>query len=199
MKWCSEKYEKVFYIIGNHESYNFSMKETLLFVKENLKKFDNIFFLEKGVIVELEDYKVVGCTLWTELDHQSAEYLNDTKMIENDNNPYIPISIADIRNMHKNDKKWIEDVLNELGEKVIVMTHHLPSEICVDDKYKNSKFKKGFVADIDDLTIRKSKLWIFGHTHCHKDIIINGKTRLYANPHGYKGEESNFVLETLTL
>lgn len=197
--WCSRNYIKVFYVIGNHESYGSIYSETLDHVRSIFSKnFKNVFLLEENVVCTLEDYKIVGCTLWTDIDHISSEYLNDTRMIEK--RAYVPIDVEFIRNLHKTDKEWLERILEDLkDEKVIVMTHHLPSKKCVDPKYKDSKYEKGFVAHVDNL-ISKSNLWIFGHTHSHIDFVDNN-TRLYANPLGYKEEhhQSNFKVESITL
>lgn len=182
MTWCNTHFSKVFYVLGNHESYGYMFEKTVAFVKESLKTLKNIILLEKGVVYDLENYKIVGCTLWTDIDDISAEYLNDTKMIFT-KNVYTPINTTFIKNIYNEDKAWLSQILTELkSDKVIVMTHHLPTKACVDPRFKNSKYEKGFVADVDDL-IKNAKCWIFGHTHCHVDFIIN-ETRLYANPLG---------------
>ena len=185
--WCSENYTTVFYVLGNHESYGHVYNETVEYVRKTLTAFQNVFLLEKGVEVDLEGYKVVGCTLWTDLDEFTAEFLNDTKMIL-EKKSYPPVNTAFIRNLHTIDKLWLSSVLDKLkGEKVIVMTHHLPTKSCVHPQFKNSKCERGFVAEVDDL-VDKACMWIFGHTHCHMDFQ-EGSTRFYANPLGYKHEK----------
>ena len=198
ISWCSKNYKAVFYVIGNHESYYYVYYDTVEYIKNAFKKFDNVTLLQKGVVVDLEGYKIVGCTLWTDIDEISAGFLNDTRCIL-EKKPY-PINTSFIRNLHNDDKAWLSTVLDELsGEKVIVMTHHLPTKSCVDPRYKNSNFEKGFVAAVDNL-VEKAKLWIFGHTHCHIDFI-EGSTRLYANPLGYINERfpSNFKSEAIII
>ena len=184
--WCSENYTTVFYVLGNHESYGHVYEDTVDYAKHICSSLKNVILLEKGVVADLEGFKVIGCTLWTDLDEISAEYLNDTKMIL-EKKPYPPVNTEFIRNLHNIDKTWLSTTLNELkDEKVIVMTHHLPTKSCVAPRFKNHKCERGFVAGVDDL-VPKAKLWIFGHTHCHIDLVENF-TRLYANPMGYKEE-----------
>lgn len=191
MGWCSQNFTKVFYISGNHEYYGSVFSETNEKIREFFKTFKNLVFLEEGVVNKLEEFTVIGCTLWTDLDEVSANFLNDTSMIKVQKHRYADSGF--IQSLHKKAKEWLADALSKCEkDKVIVMTHHLPSYKCIVPQYRNSPFNNGFVGDVESL-IPKSKLWIFGHTHSHVDMTING-TRVYANPRGYLSElnTSNF-------
>ena len=196
IEWCSQHYKRVFYITGNHEYYGSVFDSTNAKIREIFKTFHNVVLLEEGVIEKLEDFSVIGCTLWTDLDERSANFLNDTRMIEK--KPYVYIDVPFVQSLHKRSKEWLESALKRLEtEKVIVMTHHLPSNDCVVPQYQNNPYTNGFVGNVEQL-IPQSKLWIFGHTHSHVDTQIQG-TRVYANPRGYLSEldSSGFKIESI--
>ena len=200
IEWTSQNYKRVFYVIGNHESYGSVFETTNSKIRMFFQTFSNVVLLEEGVVEKLEEYTVVGCTLWTNLDEVSANFLNDTRMIEREKHKYI--DAAFVRDLHSKAKEWLAYVLEQPSidkEKTLVMTHHLPSYKCVVPQYFNSPFNNGFVGDVENL-IPKSKLWIFGHTHSHVDITIEG-TRVFANPRGYLSElkTSNFKVEAINI
>jgi len=191
ISWCCNNYKKVFYVLGNHEAYNSNISDIIISIKNIEKEKDNFIFLEKGVISELEGYKVIGCTLWSDINFQSFLFMNDCNYIKVDNEK---ITLNNILNYHKEDKKWLED---NIDYNTIVMTHHLPSYNLINEKWKNSIYNSGFASNCDEL-IYKSKLWIYGHTHIASDIIYDNITRCICNPYGYFNDDdkySNFSKE----
>ena len=171
--------------MGNHESYN----SDLINVKEILhnitKEKPNFIFLDVGVISNLENYKVIGCTLWSHPDRDGYLYMNDKNFIKiNDK----LINRKDIINLHKDHKKWIKD---NIDKNTIVMTHHLPSYNLIHQNFHNYEFEKynsAYASDCDDI-VKKAYLWIYGHTHKASDIILYN-TRCICNPHGYIYDEN---------
>ena len=74
----------------------------------------------------------------------------------------------------------------ERVEKVVVITHHAPSPICVRPWYRDSKVNSAFASYLDDVIKRyRPCLWIHGHTHDPVDERI-AATRIIANPHGFR-------------
>ena len=76
----------------------------------------------------------------------------------------------------------------------VVVTHHLPFERSLDERYKGSRSDVFFLNDmtqamrnVQDLP----KLWIHGHTHTNKDYDMAGM-RVVCNPSGYGDENPNF-------
>jgi len=104
--WCTDNYKKVFYIMGNHEAY----KTDLNLVKESLRKISeekkNFIFLEKGVISECEGYKVIGCTLWSDIESEAYYSMNDRNNIKINNQN---LERIDLIKMHKEDRELIEN------------------------------------------------------------------------------------------
>ena len=188
ISWCCDNYIKVFYVMGNHESYNCDM----IHIRESLSNISkeklNFIFLEKGIVSNIESYKVIGCTLWSHPDKEAFIYMNDRNFIKiNDKK----IKREDIINLHQQDKKWIN---NNVDKNTIVLTHHLPSFNLIHNDLQNNDFQKrntGYASDSDNL-LKKSKVWIFGHTHRYSDIILY-ETRCICNPHGYFNQDDKFT------
>lgn len=210
IKWCAANYSYVFYVLGNHESYGFSYEETIQYIRKVFNTTTpNCTLLENGIITQLEDYTVIGCTLWTDIDFSTAILMNDCKHILK---PYVSnlsphinkvhIDIQILREWYKRDKEWLETTLNTLqtdprrNKKIIVATHHLPSMKLIPPKFQNHhdmKYAKGFASNLDHI-IPLCNLWLFGHTHHHVDMPLD-TTRCYANPRGYPSETEGVAFE----
>lgn len=214
INWCNsqEKLSRIFYVLGNHESYNFSYEETIEYIRNIFSTMPKFTLLERNVITQLEDYTIIGCTLWSDIDFATALLMNDMRNIYQSKvnnlsqnkykyNPLekYPIDISTLQSWYKLDKEWLEITLNDLQsqssddkekqEKIIVATHHMPSMKLIPPKFQDShnmKYSRGFASNLDHL-IPLTNLWLFGHTHCHVDTMLD-KTRCYANPLGYPDE-----------
>jgi predicted phosphodiesterase len=183
--WCTDNYKKVFYIIGNHEAYD----SDLINVRESLKKISeekqNFIFLEKGVIAECEGYKVIGCTLWSDIESEAYYNMNDRYNIKIKGQN---LERIDLIKMHKEDRKWLEE---NVDNNTIVMTHHLPSYSLIHKDYRTEnfiKYESGYASNLDEI-IYNAALWIYGHTHKSSDIMFDGITRCICNPHGYHNDD----------
>lgn len=209
INWCEARYTRIFYVIGNHEYYGNSLAEIPDFIKTVFATKPKFTLLQSGVIASLEDYKVIGCTLWSDIDIGTALLINDIHNIYDScssNRKKQHISLDTLQNEYKKDKIWLETVLNDLqtqngSNKIIVATHHLPSMQLIPDKFQNPsdmKYARGFASNLDHI-IPYATIWLFGHTHCHVDKELN-KTRCYANPVGYPDEaDTGFKVESIDL
>lgn len=201
MSHMSSKYTKVFYLLGNHESYKYSMSDTITFIKEKLKSLSNVFYLEAGVTYELEDYTVVGCTLWSDIDFATALMMNDIHHIRTDD--YKRLTVDKLQEWHMHDKAWLDVILpivTEKTSKIIVATHHMPSMKLIHDKFQapsDMKYVRGFASPLDHL-VKYARVWLFGHTHAYTDMMLED-TRCYCNPMGYPGENTGFQIECIEL
>ena len=66
-----------------------------------------------------------------------------------------------------------------MGEKIVV-THHLPSNECNIDRFKNSELNQAFCVEksrfISENNIR---YWIYGHSHGNKEDFLKIKLLSY--------------------
>jgi Icc-related predicted phosphoesterase len=90
-KRCSFQFPHVVYIMGNHEHYDFDMRDTYDRLKFELAPFENIHLLEKETW-EHGDITFVGGTLWTNMNKEDSltkwhcgQRMNDFQLIKNSN------------------------------------------------------------------------------------------------------------------
>ena len=71
----------------------------------------------------------------------------------------------------------------------VVITHHTPSPKSVHPRYAGDALNAAFSSNLEHLMIgsKAPALWIHGHTHDSYDYVVNGCTRVVANPRGYTG------------
>ena len=172
----SKRWKNIIFTSGNHEHYHNSLLLGWNNIKAVASGYPNFHALNNEGF-ELEGVKIYGGTGWHKkpIDSTLDKFISDSHYIKD----WVP-SIY-----HSRDEFLIK--LKEFGQPDVVVTHHLPTDACVDRRFKNSLMNRFFVADFDVEGINP-KLWIFGHTHCGVDIKI-GNTRLVANPKGYPKEK----------
>lgn len=180
------KKQQVLYVHGNHDYYKSSIDKTIGVTKHAIKHFklDNIHHLSNDIFT-FNGQRILGTTLWFDEEvHAPTWGMSDFGQIEN--------SHIDI---YEANKKSVSFLTKEMKENDVVITHHLPSEICIAWEYRDSPLNPFFVHPLDNLIInRKPKLFHFGHTHVSFDDTL-GVTRLVCNPCGYYGYELNKYFE----
>ena len=184
---CRSKYDKVYYVMGNHEHYYSNFKETLQTLRDGIPKgitlLQNQSELYNGV-------HFVGATMWTDFRgsgvaiEEARTYMNDYHLIS---------GFTPEKAMEENDntKEWFGQCIPMLKKAPVVMiTHHPPSESSVKGRYTrmtpsySNKMDK-FIRDHPNITA-----WVHGHVHHNSDYMIN-QCRVMSNPMGYTGSEIN--------
>ena len=124
--------------------------------------------------------------------------MNDFQIIKNSNrksdNEWTSIWSAD--DAYEDHQKFMEFAKNELNNeddrKVVMVTHHCPSSICVPEKYQgDTMMNPGYISNLEDFILDHPKIrfWIAGHSHRRLDAMI-GSTNVLMNCRGYKNVES---------
>lgn len=81
----------------------------------------------------------------------------------------------------------IDDVCHRFHDKkIVVVTHHAPSEQSISAIYKNDHLNPAFASNLEDFILGypNIKLWCHGHIHTASDYKI-GECRVICNPRGY--------------
>jgi len=191
MNWCSENFEKIFVITGNHEYYNNDIEEVDGFLYKEFEKYENIFFLQCDKI-ENENTIILGCTLWSRKSHEKVyrsyvrNFINDYRKIKKGNNL---LSLNDTHNIFTNHFEWLCEEIRSIpkDKDIIIITHHLPTYKLINKKYlgKVIDTNSAFASGLDILfEFTNIKLWVCGHTHSSADKVFN-QTRVCINPCGY--------------
>jgi Icc-related predicted phosphoesterase len=196
MQECSKKYEKVIYVLGNHEYYHGTYEKTLAHAKDNVP--DNFQVLEQDNVTIGDTLFLCG-TLWTDMNRgdpltkQSLKYsMNDfmcVRTIRGGN--YVPFAPADAEAIHHNTLRYFKTVLDlpiNADKKVVVVTHHAPTGLSISPKFAGEFLMNGgFASRLDDFILDnpRIKLWIHGHTHTPFNYMVGDDTRVICNPRGY--------------
>jgi predicted MPP superfamily phosphohydrolase len=196
LQYVSSNWKKVFYVLGNHEFYNKRKTHSKLIYEYKLicAKYDNVYLLDRDII-ELEDYIVMGCTMWTSVDYTVSTTLNDFNQIMmykytdyGKRKACIDIEYRDM--LHECDKTWILENYDPY-KKTILLTHfpvtqHLTSH----EKYVGiTKSELDAYCNEIELKTHTYLSCIAGHTHygyLNKTPFEN--VWHIANPSGYPGE-----------
>lgn len=185
---CSEGFNKVFYVMGNHEHYGGTLQDSASILRDilpaNFTVLDNNSEYYRGV-------HFVGATLWADWAGRSKEMM---RIGESRMNDYATISYpmpgmdlkpADTLFEHDNTVYWFGQVLPTLRGKVVVVTHHAPSYRSISGDYVTSETIGAYASDLEDIIHKfKPDLWVHGHIHDTRDYVI-GETRIVCNPKGY--------------
>lgn len=196
-KNCCEQFEKVIYIMGNHEHYHNEFHETLHTLRKHLGYLPNLHILEREAITIAGTTFICG-TLWSDMNNEdpvTKEYMltrmNDFRIIRNGDSKFSP---NDAILEHRRMLKFIWDVVGE-GDYVVV-GHHSPSFKSVHKQYEKDKLMNGgYHSNLEEFITNRPqiKLWLHGHTHTAHDYMV-GETRVVCNPRGYAGYE--FIADT---
>ena len=76
-------------------------------------------------------------------------------------------------------------VAESTAERIVVVTHHLPTMAVVAPEHKGNLLNSAFATELGDfIADSRIDVWIFGHSHANIDATI-GNTRLVCNQLGY--------------
>ena len=208
IKECSKNYKNVFLLYGNHEFYSKLVKKpiykncTTMNQLENLVYPSNVYLLNnKSLFIDLEDnvykdncksdlIKIIGSTLWSDINLNVAHYLNDYYCIYTEAGLLTPNESIEL---FEKSKEYILMELNKDPIKTLLLTHHGTNDICNGTHYAESKIKSAFVTNITELfNFKHLHTCINGHTHASINEKIN-HIRFLANCYGYPNENKNIV------
>lgn len=191
MRDICEKYapKPVLWVHGNHEYYGTTRLNMLLLSHALEQKQSNLHFLDKRTVeltIGEEKRRFLGATLWYE--NKFPREWSDYSCIEG-------LSTW----LQEESDSACKFLTQQLRPDDIIVTHMLPSKQCVHPKWQSSFENCYFIRDMTDFIVaRAPKLWLYGHTHDHMDVMV-GKTRCVNNPRGYPHEnmpfDPNFVIE----
>lgn len=193
------KYDRVIYVLGNHEHYGGRFDKTYGYLTSVLPK--KIELLEKSY-TEVDDVVVIGATLWTDVNRGDPitgwtlkSSMNDYRVIQNfyaDKSLYYKLTPEATRDDHMRAKQYIADVANQFSDRpVVVVTHHSPSPQSIKAKYANDyHMNGGFGSNMEQFILDHPNIryWTHGHMHDTFEYPV-GQCTVLCNPRGYVGYE----------
>lgn len=97
------------------------------------------------------------------------------------------LSPEDCEEMFHRTVVCIDDVYRRFPDKkIVVVTHHAPSEQSISVVYRNDILNPAFASNLENFILDRPniKLWCHGHIHSASDYKI-GECRVICNPRGY--------------
>lgn len=183
----AEHFEKVFFVLGNHEYYGApEFREVEKFWAEADKKMPkNVHFLRAGYTHIYRDTMFLGDTLWTQV-------LDPVKRI------YFPLVMTDatvcpgltIERLNEQNLRAREEFANDLmvanvqGYKTFMLTHHMPTEAITTKQWRGNDWNCFFANAPGWAEELEVDYWHFGHTHDTINTLHEG-THYMCNPYGY--------------
>ena len=190
----------IVYVLGNHEFYGGDIDDNRAKLAEECEK-AGIHLLDPGTI-RIEEVRFIGATLWTdfELDgptRTAASHILASQGVSDftgaNRHRGRDFTTGESVERHRSDRAFIErelDRARRAGETAVVVSHHAPSPRCVRAWFQGDPFNPAFASNLDSLIERyEPALWIHGHMHDPVDERV-GKTRILANPAGYRHENN---------
>lgn len=213
-----EKFEKVFWLPGNHEyyfsKYRFDYEKG--FVENPIPSINNLYLIDNECIT-IGKTKIIFSTMWSKIQPENsleiASSVNDFYQIgvfDEVRGGKRKLRVSDFNQYHRTALEFIVAEVDkaktekEIGniEEIIVVTHHVPTLLEYPLKYIGSKINNAFVVDLTEyIETSDIDFWIHGHHHYNHDNFLIGKTKILTNQLGYvryneqQGFDWNNVIE----
>lgn len=198
--WIAENIpcEHRIYVPGNHEYYRYHYESANAFMVNKGKEL-GVHTLAPGSVSISDKYEVIGATLWSDLELKDFppqqwidfEYgIADFSLIGYGG---ITIHAEDMIALYKQEKAFIEQEIQRVlaeGKTPIVVTHFVPTQLAIAERFRGDRLNPYFINDCDDLMEKYNlPIWIFGHSHVRMDFVHpTAGTRIVSNAFGYPGE-----------
>jgi predicted phosphohydrolase len=184
--YVSKKWERVFFLCGNHEFYGSSIEGGLAKLQALISNYQNVFLLNNTSYDLCPGYRIVGGTMWSHIhDENKVEVfhnMNDYVQIED-------LSTAKVNRMHQEFNDFLASECKQAIEdnvKLIVATHHAPLlDIMTDPIYRGDKMNDAYCSDMSAFMKDPVVFWCSGHTHFPCKFVHNDQVFVYSNPRGY--------------
>lgn len=183
--WVSEHYEEVIVCFGNHDFYGYYDLASIPdgYIKE-IRKNVHAYY---NAVVSIRDVDIIVSTLWSKISPENAMLTQNNvsdfyRIMYNGN----ILTSDNFNSEHDRCFKFITKAVSESkASKKIVLTHHVPTELCVASEFKGSSINGAFTVELGNYIVSSNiDYWIYGHSHRSIDAQI-GKTTIVSNQLGY--------------
>ena len=147
----------------------------------------NVLYYYQNKVVRIDNVDFILSTLWSHIRPEDEYFvhrgMNDFRQILYNGRRFTP---ADFNAEHEKCLEFIkQSVAESTAERIVVVTHHLPSMAVVAPEHKGSLLNSAFATELGNfIADNRIDAWIFGHSHANEEAII-GNTRLVCNQLGY--------------
>ena len=183
--WASKQYEQIIVCLGNHDFYGYYDLATMPngFCKEirhNVHAYYNS-------VVHLGDIDIIVSTLWARIEPYNA-FMTEKSVSDFYRIMYGEhrLTADDFNHEHERCLAFIEKAISESdAQKIIVLTHHVPTQLCTAAEFQNSTINGAFTVElVNFISNHRIDYWIYGHSHRNIKAQI-GDTLILSNQLGY--------------
>ena len=195
-RYVSKQFKYTYWIPGNHEHYHSDIARRSGSLKEKIK---GNMFLVNNVSINHGDVQLIFSTLWSAIS-PANEWLiersvSDFNEIRYNRNRF---SAPVFNQLHQNCMDFITTEVEKSGaEKIVMITHHVPTFLHYPSKYRGSILNEAFGVELHNF-IEDSEIdyWIYGHHHYNTPPFTIGKTVMLTNQLGYVQLGEHLLFET---
>ena len=196
--WCSEHFKQTIFVPGNHDYYG-TWSSAAQLTESFCRSIRSNVFCCNNHVVSIGQTSFICSTLWSRVSEQQTEAVEQTlldfKEIEICG---AHLTVADFNALFEACFGFVQRAVESSeAEKLVVVSHHVPSLSAVADRRKESSVSSGFVTELDNWISGTSvRYWIFGHSHDSLEAV-SGAVRLVSNQLGtlHGGKPKDFVRE----
>ena len=100
----------------------------------------------------------------------------------------------DFNNEHERCLAFIKQAVSESdAKKIIVLTHHVPTQLCTAAEFLNSSINGAFTVELGNyIADSKINYWIYGHSHRNIKAQISD-TLIMSNQLGYISDSEHLT------
>jgi len=147
--FASENYKYTYWIAGNHEYYHYDIAEKGTVFNEKIR--ENVFLVNNISVIH-DNVKFIFSTLWSKIrpayQWQIERGMSDFHVIK-----YYGTRFSTSR-YNKLHEECIDFIMKELeivnNEKVVVVTHHVPTMLNYPEQYKGDVLNDAFAVELFD-------------------------------------------------
>ena len=185
--WCSDNFKQTLVVPGNHEYYGgYDVRK--LGSSFSLEFRDNVKYVNNQV-VSVDEVDIILSTLWAHIRIEDAfiteHSINDFRRIICNGEK---LTFSMFNQLHEESLLFLKQAVKDSStQKKVVVSHHLPSHLLVEEQFRGSHLNGAFVSEQGNW-IAESDIdyWIYGHSHSNIDDAICS-TKCVANQLGYIG------------
>lgn len=191
--WASAHYNQVVVCLGNHDFYGYydlsSMSDG--FSKE-IRHNVHAYYNE---VVNLDGIDIIVSTLWSKIKPYDA-YLTERNVSDFYRIMYNGhrLNADDFNQEHERCFAFIQEAVSKSeAKKVVVVTHHVPTQLCTAAEFQSSPINGAFTVELGNF-IADSRIdyWIYGHSHRNIKAQI-GDTLILSNQLGYISSKEHLM------
>ena len=195
--WASEHYKQVIVCFGNHDFYGYYDLATMpdgycKQIRTNIHAYYNkvIHLTAEGGLTSNSDsglIDIIVSTLWAKIEPHNAfmteHNVSDFYRIKYKGHR---LTADDFNSEHERCMAFIRQAVAESRAATkIVLTHHVPTQLCTAEEFRGSTINGAFTVELGDYIVGSGiDWWVYGHSHRNIDAQIGG-TKIVSNQLGY--------------